>query len=44
MYAVFLLGDRYVNMMQKLASSPNAKMVVLPADLPAALRGLMGKG
>ncbi len=42
--AVFLLGDRYVNMMQKLAMSPNAKMVVLPADLPAALRGLMGKG
>ena len=42
--AVFLLGDRYVNMMQKLAGSQNAKMVVLPADLPAALRGLMGKG
>lgn len=42
--AVFLLGDRYVSMLQKLASSPNAKMVVLPADLPAALRGIMGKG
>jgi regulator of protease activity HflC (stomatin/prohibitin superfamily) len=42
--ALFLLGDRYVNMMQKLAASQNSKLVVLPADLPAAIRGLMGKG
>jgi regulator of protease activity HflC (stomatin/prohibitin superfamily) len=42
--AVFLLGDLYINMLQKLAASPNAKLFVLPADLPAALRGMMGKG
>lgn len=42
--AVFLLGDRYVNALQKMATSQNAKMVMLPADLPAAIRGLMGKG
>ncbi len=42
--ALFLLGDRYVSMMQKIAVSPNAKMVVLPADIPAAVRGLIGKG
>lgn len=42
--AVFLLGDRYVNAMLKIATSPNAKMVMLPADLPAAIRGIMGKG
>lgn len=42
--ALFLLGDRYINAMHKMASSQNAKMVVIPADLPAAVRGMMGKG
>lgn len=40
---LFLLGDRYINAMQKMATSQNSKMVVLPADLPAAIRGMMGK-
>jgi regulator of protease activity HflC (stomatin/prohibitin superfamily) len=42
--AVFLLGDRYINALQHMATSHNSKMVVLPADLPAAVRGIMGKG
>jgi regulator of protease activity HflC (stomatin/prohibitin superfamily) len=42
--AVFLLGDRYVNALQKMATSQNSKMIMLPADLPAAIRGIMGKG
>lgn len=42
--AVFLLGDRYVNALHKMAASQNSKMVLLPADLPAAIRGMMGKG
>ncbi len=42
--AVFLLGDRYVNALNKMATSQNSKMVMLPADLPAAIRGIMGKG
>lgn len=42
--AVFLLGDRYISALQKMATSQNSKMVVLPADLPAAIRGIMGKG
>jgi regulator of protease activity HflC (stomatin/prohibitin superfamily) len=42
--AVFLLGDRYVSALQKMATSQNSKMVMLPADLPAAIRGIMGKG
>jgi regulator of protease activity HflC (stomatin/prohibitin superfamily) len=42
--AVFLLGDRYISALQKIALSPNAKLVMLPADLPAAIRGIMGKG
>ena len=41
---LFLLGDRYISAIQKMATSQNSKMVLLPADLPAALRGMMGKG
>jgi len=41
--AVFLLGDRYINTLQKIALSPNTKLVILPSDLPAAIRGIMGK-
>lgn len=39
---VFLLGQRYVDAMRKMAETDNAKVVVLPADLPAAVRGIMG--
>jgi len=42
--ATFLLGERYVESMKALAESDNSKLVVLPADLPAAVRGLMGAG
>lgn len=40
---LFLLGDRYINAINKMANSQNSKMVLLPADLPAAIRGMMGK-
>lgn len=39
---VFLLGQRYVDSMRKMAETDNAKVVVLPADIPAAVRGIMG--
>lgn len=39
---VFLLGQRYVDAMRKMAETDNAKIVLLPADLPAAVRGIMG--
>ncbi|NLY40388.1 MAG: paraslipin [Desulfovibrionales bacterium] len=39
---VFLLGQRYVYSMRKMAETDNAKVVVLPADIPAAVRGIMG--
>ncbi|MAT50374.1 MAG: hypothetical protein CMK32_04215 [Porticoccaceae bacterium] len=39
--AVYLLGERYVESMKEMAKSPNGKLVVLPADIPAAVRGLM---
>jgi regulator of protease activity HflC (stomatin/prohibitin superfamily) len=40
--ATFLLGDRYITAMQKLASSPNSKIVVVPGDLVSAVKNLVG--
>jgi len=40
--AMYLLGEKYIKSIEKMASSPNAKTVLLPADLPSALRGLLG--
>lgn len=39
----FLLGERYIKALATLASSENAKTVVLPADLQDALRGMFAK-
>lgn len=39
---VFLLGQRYVDAMRMMGETDNAKIVILPADLPAAVRGIMG--
>ena len=43
MPVVYLLGEKYIGSLQKLAASENSKMVVLPADLPNAIKGMMGK-
>ncbi len=43
----YILGERYIEAVKNVSTSPNAKIVLLPADLPAAVRGLMsnlGKG
>jgi len=42
MPVVYLLGERYVDAMKMLSTSQNAKTVIIPADLPAAVRGIMG--
>ena len=39
--AMYLLGEQYISAMKAMSNSPNAKIVVLPADLPAAVRGIM---
>jgi len=44
MPVVYLLGEKYIRSMEALAASGNSKTVVFPADLPAAIKGLMGKG
>lgn len=40
---MYLLGEKYISSIQQMSLSDNSKMVVLPADLQATLKGLMGK-
>jgi regulator of protease activity HflC (stomatin/prohibitin superfamily) len=40
---LYLLGEKYISSVQKLAASNNAKIVLLPADIQEALGGLIGK-
>lgn len=40
---VYLLGEKYVQSLEKLSMSDNAKTIIFPADIPAAIQGLMGK-
>ena len=39
----YLLGQKYVESMIALANSPNAKTIVIPADLQESLRGILGR-
>jgi len=39
----YLLGEKYIQTLGNLATSENAKTVVLPADLQDALRGMFGR-
>jgi regulator of protease activity HflC (stomatin/prohibitin superfamily) len=38
---MYLLGEKYIDAVKYISSSPNAKVVVLPADLPAAVKGFL---
>ena len=40
---VYLLGEQYIKSLREVAQSDNSKTVVLPADLPGAIKGMMGK-
>lgn len=40
--ATFLLGDRYIQSMQKMADSQNSKVIVLPGDVVSAVKNLVG--
>ena len=39
---MYLLGERYIESIKNMATSGNSKTIVLPADIPAAVRGIMG--
>jgi regulator of protease activity HflC (stomatin/prohibitin superfamily) len=41
--AVYLLGERYVEAVRQLAQSPNAKTLLLPADVLRAVQGILGR-
>jgi hypothetical protein len=38
---MYLLGEKYIEAVRDMSDSSNAKLVVLPADIPAAVRGIM---
>ena len=40
---LFLLGEKYIQALDKLAASGNSKIVLLPADLQDAVRGFLGR-
>ena len=40
--AMFLLGDRYIQTLQKMSVSDNSKIVVMPGDVIGAVRNLVG--
>ena len=40
--AMFLLGDRYINSLEKISESNNSKFVIYPADLQGAIKGMLG--
>jgi regulator of protease activity HflC (stomatin/prohibitin superfamily) len=37
---MFILGGKYIDTLKNLSASQNAKIVMLPADLPAAIKGM----
>lgn len=40
---LYLLGEKYIRALDKLAASDNSKIVLLPADLQETLRGILGR-
>jgi regulator of protease activity HflC (stomatin/prohibitin superfamily) len=40
--AMFLLGDRYIHALEKMSTSGNSKIVVMPGDLVSAVKSLVG--
>jgi len=41
--AMYLLGQKYIEAISAVSNSDNAKTIIIPADLPAAVRGMLGK-
>ncbi len=38
---MFLLGEKYIEALRNLSTSENSKVIVLPGDIPAAVRGII---
>jgi regulator of protease activity HflC (stomatin/prohibitin superfamily) len=39
---MYLIGEKYVEALKSLATSTNAKVVLMPAEIPTAIRGILG--
>ncbi|HIG66473.1 MAG TPA: SPFH/Band 7/PHB domain protein [Porticoccaceae bacterium] len=39
--AMYLLGEKYIEAIHSMSKSDNSKLVLLPADIPAAVRGIL---
>ncbi|MBI5785640.1 MAG: SPFH/Band 7/PHB domain protein [Rhodocyclales bacterium] len=39
----YMLGEKYITAMGRIAESPNAKTILLPADIQETVRGLLGR-
>ena len=40
---MYLLGERYIDAVKDMSTSANSKTILLPGDIPATIKGLMGK-
>ena len=40
---MYLLGERYIDAVKDMSTSNNSKTILLPGDIPATVKGLMGK-
>jgi regulator of protease activity HflC (stomatin/prohibitin superfamily) len=38
---MYLLGEKYIEAVENISTSQNSKVIVLPADIPSAVRGIM---
>ncbi len=38
---MFLLGEKYIEALKNLSGSQNSKVIIFPADIPAAVRGII---
>jgi len=41
--AMYLLGERYIDSIKDMSLSDNSKVVLVPADLTSAVKGILGK-
>ncbi|EKE16999.1 MAG: SPFH protein, partial [uncultured bacterium] len=39
----YMLGEKYIAALERMGEKDNAKVVVLPADLQEAVKGLFGR-
>ena len=40
----YMLGEKYIAALERMGEKDNAKVIVLPADLQEAVKGLFGRG